>query len=345
MFGAAALAVALPADRPARETVFAVVAPAGACELRVVEPARLAHLEAVLAEEAERLSAMAERLMADAAAARFAEAREQVPAFGAWAYDWVQSYITSYRVLGRLLRGLAASAHEGEGAAALSERVLAEMAQPVREEFRRRVLSPQMADALTADLAHTAAVLDDAWREALREAAAELAATPPAALGTTTALRLNLVASAQPLGPALAAMAPRDELAVLAGEPADTAAVFLRSMRPMAARVGAAVVRMSEAGSIVATAGAFGYALGGVPGVALGAAGGVGVSWAIDWGLNRVDAALNRNEFEAQALLALGAAERRIAERAGAAAAAALAQRLAALRPAEGGCITPGAGR
>ena len=344
LLGAAALTTAAPSGRAADTVTVAVVERDGSCTLRALDAARLARVEAALAEEAETLKGMAARLMEDAAAARLAEAREQVPAFGAWAYDWVQSYITSYRILGRLLRGVASSVQEtGEGPA-LTERVMEEMAQPIREEFRRRVLSADLPAALAADLAHVAAVLDDAWQAALQQAGAELSAAP-SMVGVATALRLDLAAAARPFGPALAALAPQDALAIVASEPADTASIFARSMRPMAARVGAAAVRASEAGSIITAAGAFGYALAGSPGVALGAVSGIGLSWAIDWGLNRVDAALNRTEFEAQALAAIEAAERRIVQRAADAASIALNDRHAALRPSATGCAAADARR
>jgi hypothetical protein len=162
---------------------------------------------------------------------------------------------------------------------------------------------------------------------------------------TVAAPRFDLDAAMQPMAPALAGLQGRDALFGVAGDPADTTMIFMRSMRPMAARLGAAAVRASEAGSVIASAGAFGYAIAGVPGVAIGAAGGVGVSWAIDWGLNRIDAALNRTEFEAQALQALDAAERRIAERAAEVTGAALDERLAALRGPGIGCGVVGAQR
>lgn len=344
LLGAAALTSAAPTGRTSGTVAVAVAERDGRCTLRAVDPARLARVEAALAEEAAALKGMATRLMEDAAAARLAEAREQVPAFGAWAYDWVQSYITSYRILGRLLRGVASSVQDAGEGAAMAERVTEEMAQPIREEFRRRVLSADLPAALAADLAHVATVLDDAWQAALQQAGAELSAAPSTA-DVAAVLRLDLAAAAQPFGPALAALAPQDALAIVAGEPADTASIFARSMRPMAARLGAAVVRASEVGSIVTAAGAFGYAIAGSPGVALGAVSGVGLSWAIDWGLNRVDAALNRAEFEAQALAAIEAAERRIVQRATDAASIAVSERQAALRPATTGCAAAGAGR
>jgi hypothetical protein len=344
LIGAAALTSAAPTGRAADTVAVAVVERDGSCTLRAVDAARLARVEAALTDEAASLKGMATRLMEDAAAARLAEAREQVPAFGAWAYDWVQSYITSYRILGRLLRGVASSVQEGGEGTDLAERVMEEMAQPIREEFRRRVLSAELPAALAADLAHVATVLDEAWQAALQQAGAELAAAPSMA-GVAAVSRLDLAAAARPFGPALAALAPQDALAIVASEPADTAFIFARSMRPMAARLGAAAVRASEAGSIITAASAFGYAIAGSPGVALGAVSGIGLSWAIDWGLNRVDAALNRAEFEAQALAAIEAAERRIVQRASDAASVALGERHAALRPAATGCAAPGAAR
>lgn len=333
----AAFAVVPPQGRAAERMTVAVVGLDGRCTLRVADPDSLARIDGALAEQAARLRGMAERLMADAAAARLAGAREQVPAFGAWAYDWVQSYITSYRVLGRLARGLAESVQRGEGTGALSERIMDEISSPMREEFRRRVLAPDLAEGLLADLVHTATLVDSGWQAGLRLAAAELAALPRANGGPADA-RVDLPAAARSLAVELEALAPRNTLAVVTDGTSSTTSIFMRSMRPMAARLGAVVVRASEAGSLIATAGAFGYVVGGVPGVVIGATSGAGVSWAIDWGLNRFDAALNRAEFERQALVALEAAERRIAERTGSIAGQALDDRRAVLRPAALGC-------
>jgi len=313
----------------------AVVAPGGACTTLSLAPATLAAVEARLREEAEQLAAMAWRLMADAAAARLAEARERVPGFGDWAYGWVQSYVTSYRVLLRMLRGLALPLAEGD-AGNWAERLAEEISQPMREAFDARVLPPGLAEGLAADLRHTALVLDQAWQAALRRAAAELAAPGPAlAPDAPVSARLDLAAAGLSLLPALA-VSPQ---AVGAFDTGDAGATLLRTIRPMAARLGAAVLRASEAGSIIAAGGALGgIAIGGVSGVVAGAAGGMAVSWTLDWGLSRLDAALHRGEFEAQALLVLDAAERDIAAGARDLAAATLAARTAALRPAPLGC-------
>ena len=337
-------AVLLPAGRATESGVIEFVRFDGSCSQRLIQPAQLGRLEVALAEEALRLRSMAERIMADAAGGRLAEAREKVPEFGAWAYDWVQSYITSYRVIARLASGLVASVQSGEGTDALSARIMEEISMPIREEFRARVLSNNLSDALRDDLVHAGAALDRAWRAALARAETEIAALPAVSDGVVLA-RMDFSTAVRSLERDLVSLAPRDALAVVSEQTSDTAAVFMRTMRPMAARFGAVVVRASEAGSIVATAGAFGYVLGGAPGVVVGAASGVGVSWAIDWGLNRFDAALNRSAFEGQALAVIEAAERRIAEHAGGAVARALDQRLSSLRAPPEGCSGAGGPR
>jgi hypothetical protein len=314
----------------ARAETLLVILPGGACTHHAAPPGTAAATRTALAEEAAQLEGFAARLLGDAAAMRLGPAREGVPYFGDWAYGWVQSYVTSYRILARGLAELA-QAVAVEGEAPLAARLAEEMAAPIREEFRARVLAPVLRDGgFGADVAHVGAALDAAWGQALARQAARLAALPPAAKGDA-AQTLHLAAAAAPLTPVLLAEAPTDPMAMMAEDGADSGSVFLRSMRPMAARLGAVAVRLSEAGSIITASGAFGYALGGFPGTAVGLAAGIGASWAIDWLFNRLDASLNRAAFEDQALEAIARAERRLAGGATQVAQAALAQRLAAL--------------
>jgi hypothetical protein len=327
---AALLLLALPA---AAETI-AFVAPEGGCTLRRAPAGTHAATIAALSAEADALEAMTERLAGEAAAMRFAPAREHVPQFGDWAYGWAQSYVTSYRILARGAVEIArATAAEGEPR---MPRLAEEMSEPIRAEFRRTVLAPVSADGgLGAELLHVGNLVDAAWAGALAGATRRLSALPIALPGER-AQRIDLLAAGAPLAPALAATLPDDPVALLVDEGADTGTVFLRSMRPMAARLGAVVVRVSEAGSIVATGGAFGYALGGLPGTVAGVAGGIGLSWGIDWLFNRVDSALNKTTFEAQALEAITRAERRVADTAAEAARVGLRARMLALGGAEG---------
>lgn len=321
------------AAAPARSETLAVVVPGGspACVLRAAPPGTHAAETAALTTAARRLEGFATRLFDDAAAMRLGPAREAVPGFGDWAYGWVQSYVTSYRMLARGVVGLArASSQEDEGP--IAARIAEDMAEPIRGEFRARVLQPTLGDGgFATDLAHVGAAMDAAWAEALAASAARMANLSPAPAGVTATHRLDLAAAGAALAPALATAAPSDPMALLATDGADGGTVFLRSLRPMAARLGAVLVRLSEAGSIVAAGGAFGFAMAGVPGTVLGLAGGVGASWGIDWLLNRLDASLNRAAFEAQALEAIARAQQRLASEAAAAAAAILAARLAAL--------------
>jgi len=315
----------------------AVVAPDGHCSLHEAPPGTLAGTTATLTAQAEQIRGFAARLLEDAAIMRLAPTRERVPEFGDWAYGWVQSYVTSYRVLARGAVGMGDSL-AGNGEWPSLARLAEEMSAPIRGEFRARVLAPFMDEGgFAPDLAHIGTEVDRAWQRALRQTATRLQALPLASEGAATT-RIDLAAASASVVPQLTASVPADPLALIAEEGSDNATVFLRSMRPMAARLGAVLVRISEAGSLVATGGAFGYALAGLPGTAVGLAGGVGASWAIDWAFNRIDATLNRRAFEAQALDALDRAEDRLAAESAAAVAAALGDRVAALRTVPGGC-------
>lgn len=330
------MALALLVSAGVQAETLAVVAPSGACVPRAAPEGTRAAERAALEATAAELGGFATRLLADAAPVRLAPAREAVPAFGDWAYGWVQSYVTSYRILARAVGGLAQSVTESEGP--LGARIAEEMAAPMRAEFRSRVLDPALGDGgIAADLAHVGAAVDAAWAAALAASAARLAALPHAPADARPTHRLNFVAAARPLAPEIAASVPTDPLALIAEEGTEAGTVFVRSMRPLAARLAAVLVRATEAGSFVAAGGAFGFAMAGLPGGAVGIAGGVGTSWAIDWLINRLDASLNRAAFEAQALGAIARAERRLADGPAAAAAAALAARIEAFET-EGDC-------
>ncbi len=338
-FRAAVALALLIFAQPALAAPMAVRNPDGSCGLRDVPEAALQAWDSHLAAEAARLEGMAHRLLADAAAMRLAPAREAVPGFGDWAYGWVQSYMTAYRVLGLAARNLAEGVAEAD-ASSLPDRIAQGMATPVREAFRTRVLEPAIPPAaLALDRAHVRDVIVAEWQLAVTEVARQAQALPRVSLiapGAVAVPRVDLLAAARPLADWQAVEA--DPMALVVEEGAETSTVFLRSMRPMAARLGAVALRVSEAGSIVATSGAFGYALGGTPGVALGVAGGVGLSWGLDYVLNRVDSALNREAFEAQALEAIERAEQRLPAQGRLAVAAALAARRGELRAENPGC-------
>ncbi|BDG70364.1 hypothetical protein [Roseomonas fluvialis] len=314
---------------PLRAETIALAPPGGACRIHAAPPGTHAGEVALLEAEATRIAAFAARLLADAAAMRLGPAREGVPGFGDWAYGWVQSYVTSYRILLRGVTGLARSV-AAEDETPIANRIAEEMAEPIRAEFRARVLAPALGQgSFAADLAHVGAAVDDAWNAALAASAARIAALPRAAAPPTH--RLGLAAAGRPDMAGVLEAAPSDPMALLAEDGADGGTVFLRSMRPMAARLGAVVVRVSEAGSLVAAGGGLGFAMAGVPGTVIGVGSGIGASWAIDWLINRLDASINRAAFEGQAIEAIARAERHLAEGSAAIVAAALQQRLVAL--------------
>lgn len=291
----------------ANPRAVALVLPDGRCLLRAVTVETLAAARAGFARAAEDSAALMGRIAADAAAARFAAAREGVPAFSGWAFDWVQSYINSFRMLGAMLRGVADSAAGGDIVEA--DDLVQRMAEPMRRAFHQRVLAPAgMAEGLATDATNAAGLVELFWRRGLLDAvrpiieAVPVTATPPA-------LRLDLAVAVNGLAAEIATAVTGAAPGAGAEPGSDPTSVFVHSMRPMAARLSAVAVRASEAGSLLAAGGAAGFAIGGAPGLVIGTASGVGLYWAIDWGLNRVDAALNRSDFEARAMQAISRAE------------------------------------
>ena len=226
---------------------------------------------------AANLTTLGQRILEDSVALRFGQARGLVPEFSAWAYDWTQSYFTAYNIAGRGLLQLGEAAL-GRAALPNAETITHAMAVPVRAAFLERVTRPSLGDGrFDIDMAYLATTLAHEARDP--------------ALGERLALALRLN--------------PAERLSEAAG----SETVFLRSIRPMAARLGALVLRLSEAGSVVAVGGYLGYGLVGTPGMLAGTLGGVGLAWGVDWAINRVDATLHRPAFEAQAMVAIDAAE------------------------------------
>ena len=317
--------------------------PDGRCLLRSVSPETLAATRAAFARATEDSAALMRRVATDAAAARFALAREKVPAFSDWAFDWVQSYINSFRMLGAMLRGVADSAADGD--IVEGEALVQRMAAPMRLAFHDRVLAPAgMAAGLAGDAAHAASLLELFWARGLADAvrpildarAAPAAPQPP---------RLDLAAAVRGLAGDVAPQGGGTGGGAGLEPGSDPTSVFVHSMRPMAARLSAVALRASEAGSLLAAGGAVGFAMGGASGLVVGTAGGVGLYWAIDWGLNRVDAALNRSDFEARALQAIERTEAAFIQGLEAAARTAMAARQPAIDLRATGCPPVAGGR
>lgn len=293
----------------------------------------LATAQAGIAQAGADSAALMQRLATDASSSRFALAREKVPAFSDWAFDWVQSYINSFRMLGAMVRGVADSA--ADGSVVQGDALVQRMAEPMRAAFHHRVLAPAgMAEGLAADAAHAATMLEVFWMRGLMQAVRPIVEARPAP-AVPQPPRLDVAAAVAGLAGHIA-----PEPGTPGGlEPgSDPTSVFVHSMRPMAARLSAVALRASEAGSLLAAGGALGFAMGGAPGLVVGTAGGVGLYWAIDWGFNRVDAALNRSDFEARALQAIARAEVGFVIGLEGAARAAIATRQPAIDPRVTGC-------
>lgn len=312
----------------AQRSAHAAPMPLAACELRGMPLDAQAELRAALEKAREDIVGMAGRLAADAAAARFAESREQVPAFGAWAYDWVQSYITSYRMLSQLIVSLADAASDEVLPRATG--IVERMAEPMREEFRKRVVEPAERNGnLASDLRQIGSIVDIAWVEAMQDALRKLPQSPASPV----------------MSPGFATQAPETTWSMALEIGDDPTAVFVRSIRPMAARVGVFVVRATEVGSAFATGGSIGYALGGASGLALGTVAGIGIYWGFDWVLNRLDAAWNRVEFEDQALRSIAQLETRFVELTRRTTGTILDHRIASLGAGRDGCREAAPGR
>jgi uncharacterized protein YukE len=285
----------------------------GRCDVRQLSPEALSALQARLEGARQDLSALAHRLASDAAGAQLAPAREGVPAFSAWAYSWVQSYVSALEMIGSLAASLVEVLRAGEGAGAGGS--LERMAEPMRRAFEARVLRrDDVFAALRADLTVAGALIDLRWRAAIDDGAAVLA-TAPVAVAEGAPPRLDLVALAAPVAAEVVAVAFAPESTASAAPGADPASVVLHSMRPLAARIGALGLRMTEIGSLLAAGSVLGFGVGGWLGLAIGGLGAVAVYWILDWLFSRVDAALNQEDFEAQALAAIDATERAAADR------------------------------
>lgn len=326
--------ILVPAAARAADPVVAIMLPGGTCELRQVPAQALVDLNLQLDKARQAAADLAQRLAVDAASAHYAGAREVVPGFGAWAYDWVQSYVTAYRIVGRMVTSAAASLRgDPKG---LADGVVEQMAEPMRRAFVERVMARAAPpETLRRDLEMAAALVEAGWTDALAGALAPLRAFPEAPAASTAALRLDPEAAGRVALVTLRAQA--GGTASDASPGSDPASLFFHSLRPLSARVSAMMLRATEAGSIVATVAAVGYRFGGVAGLAAGAVGGVGAYWGIDWAFNRADAALNREDFEAQSLLVISRAEAAMAEEARREVLTALDARVARLAV-RGGC-------
>lgn len=252
----------------------------------------LARQRAALAADRERLHRMTAQAVDTAVTVEFGAMRLRAPAYAAWSYGWVQSYVTSYHIVGRGLAGAIDHLMAGrEGS--LWSAVTAEAASVVREQFRDMVVQPETTQrALDDEWSRIAAMVDHEFAGIERRQESALAA-----LG----IRLEGVADRRPR--------PAHSTDGLSTETPDIDTALLRSARPMAARAGILVLRLTEIGSVAAIVGSLGISLGPFSGVVVGLVGGIGVVWGLDYVINAIDAALHRDELEAHAIAVVDSLE------------------------------------
>lgn len=259
------------------------------------------------------------RLLGTGVSLAFGEARERVPAYGDWAYGWVESYVTSYElVLRSLVAGMQAGAAPWDPT--VRDAVVTEAQRFVFGRFDQIVIRPsQLPQRLQSEWESATHLAETEWQRArgrVRAAAERFLAThcggpapgaPPAAAdgGAPAPAEEPILHAAD--GSPIAAIGPIGAIYRLdhAGS-AET--IFLRSTRPFGARLAIMAARLTEAGSAIAASSIFG--IGGLSGPITGFVGAIATVWTIDWAINRGDELLNRAAMEEELRGLIGDIER-----------------------------------
>ncbi len=254
----------------------------------------LARQRAFLAAERERMHQLAGEAVSTATAIEFGAMRMRAPGYASWAYGWVQSYVTSYQIIGRGFAGGFQHLTSGQPGSTI-DAMTAEVSGVVREHFREQVVQPgRTQKALDAEWSRVAELLDQEFARVARRQDEALAAlrvpSPPAA------------------GLPRSSSVPTQDRGSLAAETPDIDTILVRSARPMAARAGILVLRLTEVGSVAAIVGSLGISFGPLTGLAVGVIG-IGLVWGIDYVINSIDAALHRDALESHALAFVDALE------------------------------------
>lgn len=287
---------------------------------------------ALIAQDQQRILAVAAQELRNAVRPVFAEMEARVPQYGGWVFDWWTSWI----LLGRAFGWTAESLFDGP-ILTLPDRVQAHLVVAIQQQFSAIVLDPkttlpQLKPAIDRslraardELLQSCRRYEDALREFIRREARTVERSDPAqgwvadaawdrnkaafrvacdAPGTLDDATIG--AQLQHLLPAMSTGGPVDD-------------VILRMARPFATKLISFVVL-----PVIVTALVGGFVLpifGLLPGIIsavitgiiTGAAGaaiiGFSASASIDWILNRTDEALSRNRFEADVRKGVTAAE------------------------------------
>lgn len=305
----AALALAVLAPVFMRLSMSWVAEPAAAASLPVQEAQAaaddrdlLARQRAFLAAERVRLHQLADQAVATATTIQFGAMRLRAPAYASWAYGWVQSYVTSYQIIGRGFAGGFQHLTSGQPGSTI-DAVTAEATGVVREHFRDLVVQPEKTQkALDTEWTRVAEFLDQEFVRIERRQEEALLVLRSQSSPAAEAPRPSGV--------------PAQNRSNLTAETPDIDTVLVRSARPMAARAGILILRLTEVGSVAAIVGSLGISFGPLTGIAVGVVG-LGLVWGIDYLINSIDAALHRDELESHALAFVDALEAETRQRLG----------------------------
>ncbi|MBM3535680.1 MAG: hypothetical protein FJX60_21925 [Alphaproteobacteria bacterium] len=262
---------------PAVSPVAAQTPPAAASDNASRE-----RLRAQIATDRARLHQFADQAVATAVAIEFGAMRLRAPAYADWAYGWVQSYVTSYQIIGRALTGALDHWVFG-GPGSIMDAATNEASNVVREHFQRLVVQPELTQkALDIEWSRVTDLLNREFDAVeARQSAALVALTGRWSVTEAQSLR------------------PISEVDALSIETPDINAVLVRSARPMAARAGIIALRLTEIGSVAAIVGSLGISFGPLTGIVVGVGGGLVIAWGIDYVINLIDAELHRDELVA----------------------------------------------
>lgn len=248
----------------------------------------LARQRAALAAERERLYQLSDEAVSTATTIEFGAMRLRAPVYASWAYGWVQSYVTSYQIIGRGFAGGFDHLYNGKPGSTL-DAMTAEATGVVREHFRALVVQPEKTQkVLDTEWSRVAELLDQEFLRIERRQEEAL----------VSLRRQASPAAAEALKPS---SLPPQARGSLTAETPDIDTVLMRSARPMAARAGILVLRLTEVGSVAAIVGSLGISFGPLTGLAVGVVG-IGVVWGVDYIINSIDAALHRDQLESHAV-------------------------------------------
>jgi hypothetical protein len=291
---------------------FSVDVPAG--DLAAFLDAR----EVALDAEQARLAAIGSGTLESEISGTLTELMVRVPAYVDWVYDWIDGYITAFRVIGRGGHAWFAS---GEGGTAGLVPSVAEAVHEVSaEQLDKLIVAPvDPAARMQKAFSRVGSILADEWGRVLaRDRSRWLdllranARTARSAAAASEGIGIFCTTD-PPAAQTLPFDAARLATASATGQ---DAFYFWRITRPFATRLGALATRLAIGTASLTGGSVVGLGSTTTAGTALSFLATSGVVWTIDYGLNELDALLHRDLLTAQVSVGLANALRRQADQA-----------------------------